>query len=326
MKRDLVYSLVTILAVAGICFGLARMRPEFAPTKSEPFHLDEKAASPTAKAADGGKIVMRVNGEPVTDRQFQLFVSGMPENMQQMASSPAGRRIMAEQISSLIALAQEGRKMGLDRDPALRMQLDAEQTNALAMAALRKMVSSDDKRLRAAYEKQKGNFEGIELKHIVVAYQGGKMPARPGTQALPPDVAMQKAAMIEMQLRRGADFAVMARAQSDDTETGQRGGVIGPVGRQSMPPDMANVIFNLKNGEISKPVRTDLGIHIFKAGERKWPTFEQLKPQLEAELQQEIAKETLDRIKKQSDVNLDPAFFGPEPPKADPKNPSQLLH
>ena len=326
MKKDLLYTSIGVVLVVAFCFGVAQMRPEFEPPKSEPFHIDNGVTSvaPVSKAAPpaGSKVVMRVNGEPVTDVEFQTYLSGMPENMQQVAQTPHGRRAIADQIASLIALAQEGRKMGIDSDKETRLRLDADQTNVLAMAALRKLVTGDEARMREEYNKQKGNFESVELKHILVAYEGGKVPPRQGSTPLSLPAAMQKAGQIEAQLRAGGDFAMMAKSQSDDVGSGQQGGELGPVPRGSLPPEVAATVFALKAGEISRPLRTEFGVHIFKAGERKSPTFEQMRPQIEAEMQQKLAKETVERIKNGSKIEMDTAFFGPEEKPAGPKTPS----
>src|SRR6059058_342136 len=102
MKKDLLYVVIAIVVIAGICFGLAKMRPDWVPSKLQSSSVDQSGAP---KPMTAGKVVMHVNGEPVTDEQFQTYVNGMPENMQQMAQMPQGRRLLADQISSLIALS-----------------------------------------------------------------------------------------------------------------------------------------------------------------------------------------------------------------------------
>jgi len=324
MKKDFLYAIIIIVAIAGICFGLAKIRPDFVPTKSQPYHIDQVQTAPKKANEAPGKVIMRVNGEPVTDLEFQTYIAGMPEQAQQMAQMPQGRRLIAEQVASLVALAQEGRKMGIQNDKETKLRLETEETNVVAMAALRKLVTPDDAKVREEFNKRKGNFDSIELKHVLIAYEGGQVPARQGSAALPLPAAMDKAKQIEAQLRGGADFGLVARAVSDDTASAQQGGEIGSVSRESLPADVAAEVFTLKPGEISRPLRTPFGVHIFKAGARKSPSYEQLKPQIEAELQQKSAKDTVEKIRKGSKIDLDPAFFGPEEkPKAPgPKNPS----
>jgi len=319
MKKDLLYALIAVAAVAAVCFGLAQMRPELPPTPSQPYQVDSKLATPSSAGPAAGKVVMSVNGEPVTDVEFQTFVSGMPENMQQAAQSAHGRRLLADQVASLIALAQEGRKLGLDKENETKIRIDADQTNVLAMAALRKLVTPSEARLREEYAKAKSSYDAIDLKHILIAYEGGQVPPRQGSNPLPLPAAMQKAEQIAAQLQAGGDFAMMAKSQSDDVSSAQNGGEIGPVSRQQLGPEAGAAVYQLKTGEISRPVRTAFGVHIFKAGERKSPTFEQLRPQLEAEFQQKQAKEAVERVKNGAKIELDPGFFGPPEKPAGPK-------
>src|SRR5581483_2723566 len=255
--------------------------------------------------------------------QFQTYVSGMPENVQQMTARAEGRRMIADQIARVVAIAQEGRKMGLDRDPEATMRLQAEATNQLAMSALNKLTKPNEAALRSEYEQQKKGLESVELKHILIAYQGGQVPSRPGTKPLSFDDAMKKAREIEAQIRAGQDFELVAQAISDDVATARQGGNIGAVGRQALPPDVADLVFSMKPGEISGPLKTPYGIHIFKVGARKTPTFEEARPQLEAEGRQDVARATVDRIKKAADIYLDPSFFGAKAAKESPKNPGR---
>jgi peptidyl-prolyl cis-trans isomerase C len=325
MKRDLPLSVIAVAAALAICFGLAKMRPDYAPTKSQPFSLDKAAPNPAAKPAPGsGHVIMRVNGEPVTEREFQTYLSGAPEQMQQMLGSAQGRRVMADQIVKLKALEQKAREMGLDRDPELTSRLDAERSNMLANAALRKLVGNDEQRLREAYEKNKTQMETVDLSHILIAYQGGQAPAR-GGNAPSREQAMQKANAIEMALQKGAPFAAIARQASDDTASAERGGELGPIGRDALPPEIGNAVFALKPGEVSKPVMSQYGIHIFKAGKRQSPSFEQVKPMLQQQMQQQLIGETVDKLAKGANVYLDPSFFGPEPkPGAAPAVPPAM--
>ena len=68
MKKDAVFAFLAILVVAGVSFGLAAVRPPFQPTPSKPF-VFELGAAPQGT----GRVVMRVNGEPVTETEFEAI-------------------------------------------------------------------------------------------------------------------------------------------------------------------------------------------------------------------------------------------------------------
>ncbi|MBN2031197.1 peptidylprolyl isomerase [bacterium] len=69
------------------------------------------------------------------------------------------------------------------------------------------------------------------------------------------------------QLKQGHTFEELAREYSIDTASGLKGGDLGKFGRGDLRADFENAIFNLKPGEISGIVKTELGYHIIKRTE-----------------------------------------------------------
>ena len=62
----------------------------------------------------------------------------------------------------------------------------------------------------------------------------------------------------------GADFAEIAKAQSEDPGSAKRGGDLGWFGRGRMVPQFEKVAFDLPDGAISEPFETAYGYHIIK--------------------------------------------------------------
>jgi len=69
------------------------------------------------------------------------------------------------------------------------------------------------------------------------------------------------------QLQAGADFAVLAKANSDDKGTAAAGGDLGYFGRGIMVKNFETAAFKLKPGELSNIVETPFGYHIIKVEE-----------------------------------------------------------
>jgi peptidyl-prolyl cis-trans isomerase C len=89
----------------------------------------------------------------------------------------------------------------------------------------------------------------------------------------PPSEKNQKrvaAAELLKQLRAGADFAKLARENSDDG-TAANGGDLGFFAKGDMPPDFEKVAFGLKPGTMSGVVELQSGLHIIKVVERRGP-------------------------------------------------------
>lgn len=309
MKKDVPLALASIAIILAICFGLAAMRPALPATKSTPFSTSPAVKGTTSAALKNDKVVMRVNGEPVTEREFAAFMQQAPEQMQAFYASPEGRRTLADQLVKLKSLEQEGRRLGVENDPEAASRLEMARANIIASFALQKMVSQpDDRRLRSEYEKQRKNFETLQLSHILVAYAGSAIPPRQGAPLTEAD-AMKKAQTIASMLRGGADFAQLARTQSDDVNSAAQGGQLGDVSPASLPAELQGPVSNLKPQQLSQPVKSSFGIHIFKSGNRKSRSYEEMKPMLASKMQRDEAEATLSRIQKTAKVELDPQFF-----------------
>lgn len=316
MKKDFAIAVMTVAIIAAVTFALSKMRGDLPLTPSQPYV--PKATSRAAAGAKPGKAIMHVNGEPVTEAEFNAFMGAVPEQQRQMFAGPGGRRELANELVRMKTLEQEARRLGLDAEPEAVAQMDLLRTQVTATRALQKIVEQKaEPELRAAYEREKKN--ALSLRHIVLAYQGGMVPPRAQGQQPPTEAAaMQRANAIVARLRGGADFAQLARSESDDIESAQRGGSLGPMRPEMLPPEIAGVVSKLKPGQFSDPVKTQFGIHIFNVAE---PTLEDLRPMLMQQIQQEIAQREVNRLQAAAKVEYDPQFFAPVMPQQPAQGP-----
>src|ERR1051326_547693 len=265
MKRDLLIALIAIALIAGLTYGLNAMRPPLAPTISHPFTLK---TGEVAAAHGEENVIMRVNGEPVTEREFAIFASSLPQQAQMVLGSPAGRKIIAEQYVRMKVLEQEGRRLGADDDPNVAAKMRYGKTNVDVEYAIQKIAEHPaEQQLRSEYEKSKSDYDVVDLSHIVVAYQGGKIPPR-GGQAGTREIAMKMANEIEQRLKSGEPFEKVAAMFSDDQQSAQVGGRLGRVPLAQLPPELQSPVAHLKPGEVSAPAMSEFGIHIFRVNMR----------------------------------------------------------
>src|SRR4051794_2842601 len=93
MKRDAVIALAVVLIVIGIIYGLASMKLDLKPTPSKAF-----TTAPVGATSPGGHVIMRVNGEAVTEEEFNAAFSQLPEDAQRQLANPGGKTAFAEQL------------------------------------------------------------------------------------------------------------------------------------------------------------------------------------------------------------------------------------
>lgn len=143
---------------------------------------------------------------------------------------------------------------------------------------------ADEAALRARYEQEKARFVEPEQRlasHILVRVE-------PGADAKAQQAAKAKAEKLAAEARQpGADFAALARANSDDLGSKAGGGDLGWIGHDSgMAKPFEDALFALKPGEVSEPVKTDFGWHVIQLREvksGKQTSFEDARPELERE-------------------------------------------
>jgi len=86
-----------------------------------------------------------------------------------------------------------------------------------------------------------------------------------GADAQAEKTAMAKAQDLRAKLQAGADFATLARKNSEDPGSAAQGGDLGFVGRGALAKEFEQTLFALKkSGELSAPVRTSYGLHLIK--------------------------------------------------------------
>ncbi|PIR94573.1 hypothetical protein COT97_00750 [Candidatus Falkowbacteria bacterium CG10_big_fil_rev_8_21_14_0_10_39_11] len=76
------------------------------------------------------------------------------------------------------------------------------------------------------------------------------------------DQAKVKAEDILTQLKSGADFATLAKQNSDDPGSAESGGNLGWFGRGIMVKEFEDAAFALEPGQLSDIIQTDYGYHI----------------------------------------------------------------
>ncbi|MCF7751565.1 peptidyl-prolyl cis-trans isomerase [Bacillus subtilis subsp. subtilis] len=149
-------------------------------------------------------------------------------------------------------------------------------------ASLPAAPAADEATLRKRYEDEKARFATPEQRlasHILIAADGSD-PAKL-------KAAEEKAARIAADAKKpGADFAALAKANSEDPGSKEHGGDLGWVERGAMVKPFEDALFNMQAGEVTGPVKTDFGYHVLLLREKKGGEgrpFEAVRDQLAAE-------------------------------------------
>ena len=149
--------------------------------------------------------------------------------------------------------------------------------NKLMTEAVKKAANFSEEDIKAYYEAWEPE---ITVQHILISAPSSATDEEKAA-------AKAKAEELIQQLKDGADFAELAKANSADTGTAANGGQIGPFKRSDMVTEFSTAAYDLKNvGDITEtPVQTQYGYHIIKLVSREEKkSFDEMKEQMETEM------------------------------------------
>ena len=162
----------------------------------------------------------------------------------------------------------------------------------LKLETLEAAVTVSDADLHAEYDKKKSQLIVAERRHARHILITGKDDA----------AALKEANDVLAQAKSGKDFAELARQYSKDPGSARNGGDLGWADRSTFVKPFADTLFGMQPGEIRGPVKTQFGYHIIKLEEiqaGKGKSFEEARPQLEADMRRDRATDRFGDIQEQ---------------------------
>ncbi|TAN47208.1 MAG: peptidylprolyl isomerase [Methylococcaceae bacterium] len=158
----------------------------------------------------------------------------------------------------------------------------------ISLDQVAQQVAASEEELKAYYEEQKAAYvtpERRKASHILIAVEHG---AKDDVYA----AALTKAKQAQARLTK-EDFAVVAKAVSEDTLSANKGGDLGFVSHGQMDKNFEDALFQLKPGQVSEPVKTAFGYHLIKLTELVPGTtkrYEEVKDELRKNFQRNAAE------------------------------------
>ena len=249
--------------------------------------------------AEDSPVLAIVNGRPITLKEFDFQWEKLSDPVKARYQGQGSRRKFLDYLIDHQLLMQEAKKLGLHRSPRIR-----DRTRRYEETLLRDEVMNHAVQARVEVDKE-------ELK-AYYALHGAALPA-PDEIEIAQIVTNNRYAAkdIRRMLREGASFASVARQFSTDRRTRGKGGEVGLYQKGSAPPEVEEVIYKLRRGRISEPIRTDSGLYIVKVTSRKpgdreavLAARERLKQEFRAEKRQELIKSYLANLKAAASIRI----------------------
>lgn len=251
------------------------------------------------KGEQKGPYLAKVGNSTITQADFEREMKNLPPFAQNLFVGPEGKEKFLQELVKKELLYQEALKKGLDKDPEYSKKLEDYKKITLITQLLEKELESKAKvteqDAREYYEKHKNELASvsqIKASHILVKTE-------------------DEAKKILEKLRKGGDFATIAKQSSIDPGSAKNGGDLGYFSSGQMVPEFEAAALKLNPGEISEPVKTKFGYHIIKVTDKKMGKpleYEKIKnalmQRITAEKQRDVFDSYIESLKKNYKVEI----------------------
>lgn len=246
----------------------------------------------------GEPIVARVGGLSITQSEFQRKLQEVAPSYQEYVTTTNGRRqfldiLIREKMMLAAANASAVRKSGPFKAELARLRAEEEERlregrdyllTQLWLGELREkgVLRTGDDEARGYWTKHPIE---VDVRHILVA-------------------TAQEAEVMAKRARSGANFAALAKEKSLDAATAAAGGRMTSTFYGEIIPDLEDVVFRMRVGEIGGPIKSKFGYHVVKKeGERKIP-FEDARDRIVRLLEKQKLDRYLQSIQEKFPVEV----------------------
>lgn len=199
-------------------------------------------------------LVAVVNGKEIYEQDVLKFINDMGPQMAMQFQSPEGIERVVDELVNQELIYLDAVDSNLDQEEEYKELLDLTKVNLLKNYAFNKLIGNEDvseKEIEDFYNEYKDNFQRPEMlnaSHILVD-------------------SKEKADEIAGEIKAGLSFEDAATKYSS-CPSKEQGGNLGEFGRGQMVPEFENAAFEMEEGTISDPVKSQFGYHIIKLNQK----------------------------------------------------------
>jgi hypothetical protein len=262
------------------------------------------------------KIVVEIDGKNWTASMVEKYLATFPQQIREAYVRNAVKTLCNSLM--LQYLAKQAELHHLDDDNQLRANIQWSRVNLLAEAESKNSRTSympplDEE--QQFYSRNIERWEQARARAIMVSFsptapEGAPSAPQSGTTVRSEAQAKARVDELRQKLAAGADFAELARLNSDDRLSATKGGELDAMNRNSpYPKALKDAVFALTPGAISEPLRQPTGFYIFKLESLQRQPFEEVESIIVSELQQSHFNEWLRNIRSRFAVQVEDAQF-----------------
>jgi peptidyl-prolyl cis-trans isomerase C len=247
-------------------------------------------AAATPVHAQNDPVVAKVNGKEVRQSDLNAAEDELGAGAAQLPADARRDYLISYLVDTiLITKAAEDNKTADTEE--FKKKLAAARNKVLMEVFLTQEAkkAATDAELHKVYDeaiKQTSSEEEVSARHILVETE-------------------DEAKQVLADLKKGGDFAKIAKERSKDPGSKDNGGDLGFFTKDQMVPEFAEAAYKLDKGQLSEPVKSQFGWHIIRLDDRRKkpaPTFEQVKDQVETFVVRKAQTEMIQKLRAEAKI------------------------
>ena len=235
-------------------------------------------------------VVAKVNGTEIKESDLKAAEDDIGAQLPPMAPE-AKKEYLTTYVTDMLLVSKAAEAQKLGDTPEFKKKMELARTKLLMEALLQnaaKTAVTDEemKKVYAEATKDMGNEQEVSARHILVENE-------------------DEAKKIAADLKKGGDFAAIAKENSKDPGSKDQGGDLGFFAKDQMVPEFAEAAFKLDKGQVSDPVKSQFGWHVIRVDDKRTkqaPTFDQVKEQIESFVQRKAQADVIQKLRADAKI------------------------
>jgi peptidyl-prolyl cis-trans isomerase C len=241
--------------------------------------------------AQNDPLIAKVNGVEIRQSDLAMAEEDLGQNIPPQIQGDAKKDYLVAYLTDLILVAKAAENKKVQDTKEFKARLAYTRNKLLMESILQSeakaaLTPDATKKVYEDAVKQMGDEQEVRARHILVPSE-------------------DEAKAILAELKKGTDFAELAKQKSKDPGAAAEGGDLGYFTKEQMVPEFADVAFKLEKGQLSDPVKSQFGWHIIKVEDKRKkpaPDFAQVKDQVETYVQRKAQAEFITKLRESAKV------------------------
>lgn len=270
--------------------------------QQDPGHADQIVA-------DGQKDVLRglIDRELLLEKGKELGITADTELIKRL--DEMRKEMKLDSMEELEKAAQAQGVSFEDFKDNMRTEIITQQVIQREVGSRLNITKQEEEKFYQQHKSELERPEAVKLSEILISTE------QAGDDQQKVDAAKAKAEDVLKRVRAGADFAEIAKKESQDPSAAKGGDLGEPFERGKLAKQLEDTVFNMKKGDVSDVIRTKQGFVILKVTDHMMPgipAFNDVEPRIEQavymhDLQPKL-RDYLTKLREDAFIDIKPGY------------------